>query len=67
MPQDHRTKGEKLLDRTWFDALEALREVIIFGEKTEDRIAASEVVLKYFISLGQSINEPRIPVSRRVK
>lgn len=55
---------EEELAQAWFFAIEELASTALTGEHTSDRIKASEVILQYCISLGQSINEPYMPKSR---
>lgn len=55
------TQGNALLGYAWFAALQELVDIVTMAESAADRIAAGDVILRYFVSLGQSINDPYIP------
>lgn len=54
-------EGYDLLGRAWFDAIYELRATILASEDARLRVDAAEVLLKYTISMGQSINIPWVP------
>jgi hypothetical protein len=58
---DQENEGKALLDQTWFLVVQELTEITLFNDNAERRIEAADALLRYFISLGQSINEPYIP------
>lgn len=58
------SEGQALLDVAWFAAIDELVYVLYNGEDQSARQQAAEALLKYMISLGQSINLPHIPESR---
>ena len=55
------SEGWELLQLVWFSTIHELDEIMTNAEQTKDRIAAAEVLLRYFIAFGQSINEPWVP------
>ena len=59
--QDQPSDGEALLNRAWFEAIDELRGIIGLSDDVKARIEAADVLLRYFVSLGQSINDPFIP------
>lgn len=56
-----RNEGQELLNAAWFTAVEELGRTIENNEDPRVRVEAADTLLRYFISLGQSINEPFIP------
>lgn len=62
-----RSEGEQFLDEVWWSTIAELQEIIQLAENTGDRVKAADVLLRYYVSLGQSINEPYIPESRAVE
>lgn len=65
MSEPIKSKGEKTLTRVWFESIETLEEILLMSDNPKEQIRAAEVLLQYYISLGQSINEPFIPKKRR--
>jgi hypothetical protein len=59
-----RTDGHDLLDQVWFETIEDLQYIVGTQDDPQVRIKAADVLLRYFVSLGQSINAPYIPDAR---
>lgn len=55
------SEGYDLLNKVWFMAIQELAEIGFIDPNAKNRIAACEVLLKYFQGMGQSINVPWIP------
>lgn len=53
--------GKELLDKIWFDTMDSLLEILVFESNPSARVEAGDVLVKYFIALGQSVNEPYLP------
>jgi hypothetical protein len=66
MADEEATKreGYDLLDKVWFDTIDALREVIVMSDDATKRIEAADTLLRYFVAMGQSINAPYVPEER---
>lgn len=58
------SKGQELLDKTWFDVIEELRYLASVPDDHRVRIEAARTLLDYFKSFGQSLNQPWIPAER---
>lgn len=58
------TEGEKFLEVLWWDVMDELRELAVFAEGPQHRIAAADVLLRYYGALNQGINAPFIPAGR---
>lgn len=53
--------GQELLEKVWFDTIENLAEILMYESNPSARVEAGEVLVKYFIALGQSVNAPFMP------
>jgi hypothetical protein len=56
-----RTDAQRTLEVAWYAVVMELTDIVMDSESTESKIAAGDVLLKYFIAMGQSINEPFLP------
>ena len=54
-------KGRELLDEAWFATIERLVIILQYESDPRVNLEAADILLRYFISLGQSINQPYIP------
>jgi hypothetical protein len=68
MADEEAAKGEgyDLLDKVWFDTIDALQEIVVMSDDISKRIEAADVLLRYFVSMGQSINAPYVPEERYI-
>jgi hypothetical protein len=66
MADEEATKreGYELLDKVWFDTIDALQDVVLLSDDISKRIEAADVLLRYFVAMGQSINAPYVPDER---
>lgn len=56
--------GDDLLAHVWFCTIEELHDTMHSSENPQARNEAADILLRYFASLAQSINEPFIPKQR---
>lgn len=63
MTDDSIEKGKELLDEVWFDTIDKLQIILQYESDPRVNLEAADILLRYFISLGQSINQPYIPDS----
>lgn len=64
MSNEIESEGHVLLSTVWFDTIIELREMVILSEDSKVRLAAADILMRYFVSLGQSINAPFVPTER---
>lgn len=62
--ETERSDGYDLLDRAWFETIEDLAYIISTQDDPQVRIKAADVLLRYFVAMGQSINAPFVPANR---
>jgi hypothetical protein len=59
--EQNENEGYKLLRATWFSTIHELDSIMCNAEQTRDRIEAARVLVEYFKSMAQSINDPWVP------
>jgi hypothetical protein len=60
---DH-SEGLLLLEGAWFEAIDALIEVIHFNEDAARRIEAADVLLRHLATFHTGLGEPFVPKVR---
>lgn len=63
MAEDQKN-GHETLETIWWDIMDELHEIAVFGEGIPNRIAAADTILRYISTLNQGINAPFVPVTR---
>lgn len=58
---DTESEGIKKLESVWWLTIEELEEMVVLDGDPKTRLQAAEILLRYFIAMGQSINAPFIP------
>lgn len=61
---DERNDGHDLLERGWFEAVEALCEIVLMNEDAARRIEAADVLLRHVATFHTGLGEPFVPKVR---